>query len=128
MLRLEHHRQTDFEVLERAAFRAEMHARGSQRHLDVTRARERRPAVHHVIGQHRQTGGVELVFPRERMFTQTITEQRMLATAIDQVIRFSRRPEPVTLVLPRIRRQRDVRAFSGAKRSASTPAPLAIIA
>ncbi len=104
MLRLKHHRQADFEVLDSAALRAEMHARGGERHFDVARAREGHAAINDVIRQQRQTGRIELIFPGERVFAQTVTEQWMLAAAIDQVVSFSGRAEPIAFVLPRIGR------------------------
>ncbi len=106
LLRLEHHRRADLEILERRLVGFEVDARGGQRHLDVTSAGEGDAAVHHVVGEQRQLGRVELVLPAEGVLVQPVAEQRMLAAAIDEVVALDARRQPMMLVLPWIGRQR----------------------
>jgi hypothetical protein len=106
VLRLEHDRHADLEVLERDVRSAKEHPRRGQRHFHIARARERNAAVDHVIGEHRHALRIELVFPRERMLVQAVAEQRMIDVAIHEVVALDGGRLPVAFALPWIGRQR----------------------
>ena len=106
MFAVKHHRRDDVHFFHLVAAMvspvAEPFARSREGHLDIGCTRQHDAAAYLVIGQIRQDLRVERIFPDRLAILQAVSQQRMHALPVDQVIAFAGFRMPEVLALPRI--------------------------